>query len=75
MSSKGKLGNGQCRSCHKEIRVEGRGGGQVVSILAFYSDNPSSNPTEAYSFPVIFVFEKKEMIKKRLKLALFKKKK
>ena len=22
----------------------GRGGGQVVSMLAFYSDNPSSNP-------------------------------
>ena len=24
--------------------LEGRGGGQVVSELAFYSDNPSSNP-------------------------------
>ena len=23
----------------------GRGGGQVVSVLAFYSDDPSSNPT------------------------------
>ena len=28
----------------------GRGGGQVVSVLAFYSDHPSSNPAEAYSF-------------------------
>ena len=28
----------------------GRGGGQVVSMLTFYSDDPSSNPTEAYSF-------------------------
>ena len=27
-----------------------RGDGQVVSVIAFYSDNPSSNPTEAYSF-------------------------
>ena len=31
-------------------KEQGRsGGGQVVSMLAFYSDNPSSNPTEAYS--------------------------
>ena len=29
---------------------KGRGGGQVVSILAIYSDNLSSNPTEVYSF-------------------------
>ena len=28
----------------------GRGGGQVVSVLAFYSDDPSSNPAEACSF-------------------------
>ena len=28
----------------------GRGGGQVVSMLGFYSDNPSLNPSEAYSF-------------------------
>ena len=25
-------------------------GGQVVSGLAFYSDDPSSNPAEAYNF-------------------------
>ena len=25
-------------------------GGLVVRVLAFYSDDPSSNPTEAYSF-------------------------
>ena len=30
--------------------VLGRGGGQVVSVLAFYSNDPSLNPTEAYSF-------------------------
>ena len=28
----------------------GRGGGQVVSLLAFYSDDPSSNLAEAYWF-------------------------
>ena len=28
----------------------GRGGGQVVSVLAFFSDDPSSNPAEAYSY-------------------------
>ena len=28
----------------------GRGGGQVVNVLTFYSDDPSSNPSEAYSF-------------------------
>ena len=26
------------------------GGGQVVSVLAFYSDNPSSNPAEVNNF-------------------------
>ena len=32
------------------IRLLGRGGGQLVSTLAFYSDNLSSNPADAYSF-------------------------
>ena len=36
------------------------GVGQVVSMLAFYSNNPSSNPADAYSFSVKFVFEKNE---------------
>ena len=30
----------------------GRGGGQVVSVLAFYSDNPSLNPARVYNFSV-----------------------
>ena len=30
----------------------GRSGGQVVSVLAFYSDDPSSNPAEAYSISI-----------------------
>ena len=29
---------------------DGGGGGQGVSVLALYSDDPSSNPAEVYSF-------------------------
>ena len=43
----------------------GRGGGQVVSVLTFYLDDPSSNPAEGYSFSVTLVFEKKENKQKR----------
>ena len=43
------------------------GGGQVVSVLAFYSDDPSSNPSTVFS--VKFVFEKTKLDKKRLRLA------
>ena len=32
------------------IIMQGRGGGQVVSVLAFYSNNPNSNPADVYSF-------------------------
>ena len=32
----------------------------MVSVLAFYFNNPSSNPAEAYNFSVNFVFEKNE---------------
>ena len=28
----------------------GRGGSQVVSVLAFYSNDPGLNPAEAYRF-------------------------
>ena len=28
----------------------GSGGGQVVSVLAFYSDYPSLSPADTYSF-------------------------
>ena len=38
----------------------GRGGGQVVSMLAFHSDEPSSNPAVAKVFFYKFVFEKSE---------------
>ena len=36
----------------------GRGAGEVVSLLAFYSIDPSLNPAEAQSFFSEFVFEK-----------------
>ena len=32
----------------------------MVSVLVFYSDDESSNPADAYSFSVKFVFEKNE---------------
>ena len=30
-------------------KYSGHGGGQVVSMLAFYSDDPSSNSAEAFA--------------------------
>ena len=38
--------------------IGGRSAGQLVSLLAFYSDDPSSNPADTYSFFIKFVFEK-----------------
>ena len=32
----------------------------MVSVLAFNSDDPRSNPAEAYSFSVKYVFENKQ---------------
>ena len=49
--------------------MKGRGGGQVVNVLAFYSDTPSLNLAEAFSFSVNFVFEK--ISKKRPSLPIF----
>ena len=48
-----------------KIKTLGRGGGQVVRVLAFYSDDLSLNPAEAYIFSVKFVFEKNESKQKR----------
>ena len=45
--------------------ILGRGGSQVVSMLAFYSDGPSSNPADAFSFSVKYVFEKEGKLTKR----------
>ena len=45
--------------------VLGRGGGQVVSVLAFYSDDPSSNPTEVYKFSVKLLLKRTKINKNR----------
>ena len=42
----------------KRFICRGSGGGQVVCMLAFYSDDPSSYPADVYIFSVKFVFEK-----------------
>ena len=49
----------------------GRGGGQVVSALAFYSDDPSSNPTEVYNFSVKLLLKRTKINKKMPGLAHF----
>ena len=50
---------------YRKIILVSRGGGQMVSLLAFNSDNPA----EPYSFSVEFVFEKNEKNKKGSGLA------
>ena len=52
---------------------KGRSGVQAVSVLAFYSDNPSSNLDVAYIFSVTFVFEKNENKQKKPGVGPFKK--
>ena len=45
----------------------------MVSVLAFYCDNPSLNPAVAYSFFVKFGFEKNENKQKDSGVGPFKK--
>ena len=40
--------------------------GQVVSVLDFYFDDPSSNPAEAYSFSLKFVVKKNDFCHNKL---------
>ena len=47
----------------------GRGGGQVVSVLAFYYDDLSSNPAEAYSFSVKLCLKRTKINKKEAVMA------
>ena len=47
--------------CYKEILAMGRGGCQMVTVLAFYSDRPSSNTTESTIFICEMLFEKNEI--------------
>ena len=49
----------------------GRGGGQVVSMFAFCSDDPSSNPAEVYNFSVQIVVKNNKINKKMLWLVHF----
>ena len=51
----------------------GSGGGQVVSVLALYSDDPSSNPAEVYIFSVKLNLKRTKINKKRPELAHFQK--
>ena len=50
----------------------GRGGGQMVRVLAFYSDNPSSNPSEDFKFSIKCVFEKNKNKQKEAWVGSFK---
>ena len=53
----------------------GRGGGQVVSVFAFYYDDPSSNPVKAYSlFLENLCLKRKKIYKKRPDWPIFKNK-
>ena len=47
----------------------GRDGGQVVSVPASYSDDPSSNPAKVYNFSVKFYLKKNVNKQKRPGLA------
>ena len=53
----------------------GRGGGQVVSVLAFNSDHPSSNPAEVYKFSVKLLLKRTKINKKEAGVGPFFKKK
>ena len=60
----------------KQLDSEGtdRGGvGQAVKMLAYYSDDPISNPADAYSFSVIFVLKRTKINKKGRGWHIFKK--
>ena len=60
----------------KQLDSEGTGrggGGQAVKMLAYYSDDPISNPADAYSFSVIFVLKRTKINKKGRGWHIFKK--
>ena len=40
-----------------KVNWRGRGGWPMVSILTYYSNNPSAYPSEVYSFPAKMLFE------------------
>ena len=48
-----------------KYKPSGHGGGQVVSVLAFYYNLNRSNPADAYSFSVILCLKRTKINKKR----------
>ena len=50
--------------CGKHFNALGHSGGRVVSVLAFYLDDLSSNPADDYSFFCNFCVWKTEINKK-----------
>ena len=42
----------------------GRGGGQVVSVITLYSDDPSVNPTKVYIFVVQIALNERKLMKR-----------
>ena len=58
----------------KHFLRKGRGGGLVVSVLASYSNDPSSIPAEVYNFFCKLLLKRTKINKKRPGLAHLKKK-
>ena len=56
---------------YKEVIFMGRV--VVVSVLAFYSDNRSLNPTEVYNFSLKLLLERTKINKKEPEIGPFKK--
>ena len=54
-------------------RSQGSVVGQVVSVIAFYSDDPSSNHAEVNNFPLKLLLKKKEHKQKVAGIFPFKK--
>ena len=56
----------------KTLEDRGSGGrGHVVSVLAFYSDDPSSNPNKDYTFSVKVYMKRMKINKKRGRVGQF----
>ena len=53
----------------ESVKVRGRSGGLVVSILALISDDPRSNPVKVYFF--CKMYERNKINKKRTVLTHF----
>ena len=54
-------------------RLMGRGGGQVVSVITYFSDDPSSDPGEVYSFYSVKCLKQTNVSEKEAGMAHLKK--